>query len=632
MRFRSDRLLSLALIPALATVGCSLSPTASPTPESGSALRGNLHGGQQPVANAHIYLLAANTTGYGQPSVSLLDPTATGNADSIGAYVLTDSFGNFSISGEYTCTPNTQVYLYALGGNPGAGPNSAVGAMAILGNCPASGNFLSSVPYVSINEVSTVAAAFAISGFATDATHVSSSGTALAQTGIANAFANAANLVSLGDGYPLATTPAGNGVVPFATINTLANVLAACNNTSGPTSAGCSTLFSNTLSGGLTGSAPTDTASAAINIAHNPGVNVANLFFLPPPTAPFTPTLVTQPGDFTLPINFSGGGLAEPTSIAIDAMGNVWATNYANNAVTQLSSSGAPISPSDGYNGETSTPVSVAIDLSGNAWVANSATSSLTEYSSTGTPMSPAPFGFTGGGLIAPQGVAIDANGDAWVASFADTVSEFAASGNPLSPPAGFTGGGLNGPGGIAIDSAGSVWIPNCSSNGISGVTKFSSSGVPMSPVNGFLGGGIDLPFSIAIDASGNAWVANAHGSSLSLLSPSGSPISPSSGFTGGGLNVPFAVAIDGAGNAWAANFQSSTVSELSNAGNPISPATGYAGSSLIGPQAIALDGSGNVWIANSNAATLTELVGAAVPVVTPIAAAVQNNSLGARP
>jgi len=48
-------------------------------------------------------------------------------------------------------------------------------------------------------------------------------------------------------------------------------------------------------------------------------------------------------------------------------------------------------------------------------------------------------------------------------------------------------------------------------------------------------------------------------------------------------------------------------------------------------PNGIAVDGSGNVWVANgSNNAV--ELIGAATPVVTPIAVALANNTLGARP
>ena len=141
------------------------------------------------------------------------------------------------------------------------------------------------MPFVSVNEVTTVAAAYAMAGFATDPTHVSSSGTPLAQTGIANA----ANLADISTGTALITTPAGNGNVPNTLINTLANVLAACISSNGPDSTPCSTLFSNSLSGGTSGTTPADTATAIINIAHNPGANIATLFSLPPATSPFAP-------------------------------------------------------------------------------------------------------------------------------------------------------------------------------------------------------------------------------------------------------------------------------------------------------------------------------------------------------
>ncbi len=289
-------------------------------------MNGSVYGGQQPIVGAHIYLFAANTTGYGQASVSLLNAAATGQSDSIGAYVTSNAQGSFTITGDYTCTPNAQVYLYALGGNPGAGLNSAAGLLAILGSCPTSGSFsFATVPFINVNEVTTVAAAYAMAGFATDATHVSSSGTPLAQTGIANAFANAANLVDISTGTALITTPAGNGNVPNTLINTLANVLATCIDSIGPASPTCSTLFSNTLSNGTSGTSPTDTATAAINIAHNPIAAVSALFALQAAVgSPFLPDLGTAPTDFTLFVryNFTGGRNSQSfLTIAIDGSG-----------------------------------------------------------------------------------------------------------------------------------------------------------------------------------------------------------------------------------------------------------------------------------------------------------------------
>ena len=89
--------------------------------------------------------------------------------------------------------------------------------MAALGSCPSA---TGPAGYVVVNEVSTVAAAYAMAGFATDATHVGSSGTALALTGIKNAFANAANLETLSTGAALGGTPRGEGGVAQAAVNT----------------------------------------------------------------------------------------------------------------------------------------------------------------------------------------------------------------------------------------------------------------------------------------------------------------------------------------------------------------------------------------------------------------------------
>src|SRR5215475_10222586 len=106
--------LCLACVFALCLAGCNISrvppSTFSPRTGSGMAIKGAVHGGQQPIVGAHVYLFAANTTGYGVPgiapsasnaSVSLLSAASTGHSDSIGAYVLTDGNGTFSITGDY---------------------------------------------------------------------------------------------------------------------------------------------------------------------------------------------------------------------------------------------------------------------------------------------------------------------------------------------------------------------------------------------------------------------------------------------------------------------------------------------------------------------------------------------------
>jgi hypothetical protein len=638
------------LVPSLFLAGCSLSPTAGPVADVGVAIAGKVHGGQQPVAGAHVYLFAAGTGGYGgaglaansaNASVSLLTLGSGRTLDLGGGgtngdyYVTTDAGGNFSISGDYACTSGQQVYLYALGGNPGltAGTNNtAAGLLAILGSCPGAGNFGVATPYVVINEVSTVAAAYAFAGFATDAVHVGSSGTALAQVGIANAFANAGNLETLGTGVALAVTPAGNGTVPQAEINTLANILASCVNSTGavtgPTNAtGCYTLFSNAESAGASGAVPGDTATAAINIAHYPGVNVAALYGLVTAQPPFAATGYNQPNDFSVALSFTGGGISNSEAVAVDGTGNVWAANYFPSSITKLSPSGAAISPSTGYTGGGLDDVTaIAIDNLGNVWATNNVTPArVSEFSNAGAAISPL-SGYPGG-YVGSQ-IAIDGSGDAWVTNDSNpVVAKFSSSGVAET----FGTGGLYASYELAIDGSGDVWV-----NSENNTSEISNGGILLSTSR--FGGVAAGP--LAIDATGAVWGLIQNG--ILKVSNSGTMISPSAGYSGGGLNYPQAMIIDGSGAVWIPNYYggangTGSLSEFSNSGLAISSSLGFGGNILNSPYpSLAADSSGNLWIANSNyrvsSATIVEFVGMAAPVVTPLAAAVKSNMLGTRP
>ena len=633
----------------LVLTGCALNSSDAPTADAGLAIQGSVHGGQQPIVGSHVYLLAASSSGYGTKSQSLMTsvPGST-TLDTSGGptngfyYVTSGTAGAFTITGDYSCTPNTQVYIYALGGNPGAGTNSGAGLLAVLGNCPSAANFQTATPYVVVNEVSTIAAAYSFAGFATDATHVASSNTTLAKTGIKNAFANAANLASLSTGAALTTTPAGNGIAPQATVYTLADILASCVNSTGaitgPTNpTACYTLFSSATSNGASnGTQPTDTATAAINIAHYPGSNVDALSGLVTAQSPFGPAVPVEVNDFTLGLELGGGGLNAPSFIAIDGSGAAWIANNGASSVTELASTGAPVSTSTGYTGGgMDNVVGIAIDLSGNAWVANDLAvgGSVIKLSSVdGSVLSGA--GYTGGGLDVPYAIAIDGSGNVWVTnSAANSVTKLtsAGAGAALSP---YTVGGLNQPQAIAIDGSGNAWVANAGTNTVTELTN-SGTAFLLSPYSGSL----NSPSGLAIDGSGNAWISNAGGESVAELAKTGSPVTGSP--FAGNLNQPTGVAIDGSGNVWTANEFGGSVTELSTSGAILSGANGYGfnGGSVALPVTVAIDGSGNVWIGNlsgSGAAqatgSITELIGAATPVVTPLSVGVKNNTLGARP
>ncbi len=592
-------------------------------------LTGVVMTGTKPILGAKVYLFAAGSTGYGLASVSLLNANNTGTSDATGAYVTTGSGGSFSLSGNYTCTVGQQLYIYATAGNSGSGSNSASGLLAAIGPCPSS---TGPSTFAWVNEVSTVATAYALAGFAKDETHVSSSSTTLAQLGIANAFATVSNLETLSTGVALAATAAGSGVVPQAEINTLANILETCVDSSNSVPNACNLIFTNAMSAGPTGSTPTNTASAAINIAHNPAINVTSLYQIPTVPA-YTPALTRTPTDFTIAISFTGGGINGPQGIAVDGAGGVWIANLGNNSVTKLSSLGAALSGVGGYTGSgLSSPNGIAIDGSGNAWIANSGNNSVTELSSLGAVLSGT--GYTVGALNQPKAISIDGSGNAWIANFgSNSVTELSSSGAALSSGLGFTGGALKQPIGIAMDGAGSVWVANQSGNS---VTKLSRTGAVLSGANGYTGGGLNTPFGVAVDVNGTAWVTNGNNGSVTAITNSGSSLTNAAA---GGVAASEGMAIDGSGNIWIVNANANTVTELSNSGATLSGPAGYTSGTLNQPQGIAIDGSGNAWVTNSGNSTVTEFVGTASPVITPVAAGLPStptangsSSLGTRP
>lgn len=613
LRFRYVRRPWLSsLILAIALAGCGGGSGSS----GGQAIhaagfRGHIYGGgpQNPIASASITLFAAGT-GYGSGATSLA--TTTSNSD-----------GFFVFSTSYTCPSSaTQTYITATGGNSGGGSNSAIGLIVLTGQCGS----LSSSTFVVVNELTTVAAQWALAGFA-DGTGANIGAPSTNTTGLNNAVSLAmTNLVSSSSGAPASFIPTAlqcaGGTPPVNCIalkqmDTLANIIAACINSSGAGSSACSTLLSDTGSS-------TDTLQAAHYIATHPAGNVSALFALQADaTAPFLPDLAFAPNDFTVGLTYTGGGLDFPEAIAIDASGNAWLTNCLKSCdgstslpdnVVKLSPTGTALSGSGGYtDGSINAPQGIAIDSSGNAWVANSGTNTITKLSSSGSGASGSPF--SGGTMNLPAAIALDASGNLWVANYAgSSVTELNSSGAVvLGSP--FSAGGLDIPADIAVDGSGNLWLPNFNS-GANSVTELNSSGAPAAG-SAFTGGGMNEPIATAVDASGNIWVANSNGNSVTKLNSSGAVVSGSP-FSGGGLSSPFDLAVDGSGNVWVANNGANSVTELNSSGTAVSSASGFTGGGVATPKAIAVDGSGNVWMVNGGSSnSVTELIGAATPTGT---------------
>ena len=378
------------------------------------------------------------------------------------------------------------------------------------------------------------------------------------------------------------------------------------------------------MSNGTTGTTPTDTATAAINIAHNPAAATAALFALQPGVgAAYVPILSAAPNDFTIALTFTNTGISASQSLAIDGQGNVWATD-AGNDVVKLNALGAPLSPASGYtNSSLNGPYGIAMDASGNAWITNSGfvNTSLVQLSSSGSLLTSAATGTSD----AFYSLALDPSGNIWLpAPTSKFLYKFDSSGSYVGNHV--TPYNMDG---IAIDHSGNIWTSNDGQNSLS---EFNNSGalVPGSP----FASGILNPGPVAIDSTGDTWALNGNGN-LGVLTSLGSPVSGAPYNVGSSSNASN-FALDGLGNAWIVTRSVSSpfsyqLLGISNAGNTLSGVSGYALSSSVQQvTAIALDGSGDIWLDTAN--SLTELVGAAAPVVTPAVTAAINNTIATRP
>jgi hypothetical protein len=653
---------------------------------AGPALQGRVQAGTQPVGGAQVALYAAGTSGYGSASALLAAPGEN-------PYAITDQNGKFTIPAGYNCpAPSSQVYLVAVGGKVGSGPaNQNLALMTALGSCGA----LTSSP-VAVNEVTTIASAWAVAPFAANLlttglnSYLNIGASSGNGAGLANAFATVNNLVNLSTGQTLFTVPAGNAAVPYAEIDTLADILNACAVTGGGSAADgsvCGHLFSDAnpyrnSPGTQYPGIPTDTLQAAFEIAQNPAyttnegisnvaasIDFTDLFTLASTSSPFQPVLATLPLDVSLSLNFTTGSAASsgngPSFFALDSAGNLWITQAGVNGVGESNNQGAPIAPSGGYTTKSLiAPGPLAIDASGNVWICDQ--DGLTELNFAGLEVTGSPF--AGGGLTNTvcSGLAIDGSGNLW-ANTSTGVAKFDDLGDPLSPSTGYpipisplNSAIVNPLPPIAVDDSGNVWVGIASPANISDLLLAelnNTSGLPNE-----LGFNVDpnvstnfvntnAPLSetqIAADGSENVWIPTAPSATdggASKVPPYGGngTTDVAGGFSHASGPDPFVasngVAIDGANVVWIGDGGGTPGASLPvppNLGgyNPQFPNLpfGYVSPSLAaGPLSVAVDGSGNVWVLLANN-TVTEFIGVATPAVAPLAAAVKNKKLGAKP
>jgi Chitobiase/beta-hexosaminidase C-terminal domain len=348
--------------------GCGYSgPTNASTPV---ALSGNVHGGRQPVTGSTIQLYAAGTDGDGSVALPLLSST-----------VKTDSNGNFTIPAAYGCpSSSSPVYILASGGSPGteASNNPDLMLTAVLGPCEK----LSASTPVSVNEVTTVGSVFPLAAYMNDANHLgSASGDATFLTAVASVpeFINSAQGTT--PGTPTATSYFGESTK----LNSLADALADCVNSSGG-SAGdgspCGQLFAAATPAG--GSAPSDTLTAALRIAQNPKNNVANIYSLAVANPPFAPALTAPPTNWALALSYAvaAPNISLPTGTYNGTQEVTLSDSTAGSTLYYTTDGTVPNTSSNPYTGPIAVSVTTTLQaiavLQGSASTAASSTLTIT--------------------------------------------------------------------------------------------------------------------------------------------------------------------------------------------------------------------------------------------------------------
>jgi sugar lactone lactonase YvrE len=302
-------------------------------------------------------------------------------------------------------------------------------------------------------------------------------------------------------------------------------------------------------------------------------------------------------------------------------------------------------------------PTDTAVDASGNIFIADSANDVIRKITAAGIISTYAGNGTAGYGgdgasaivaeLNGPSGVAIDSSGNLYIAdtgnnrirkvTTAGIISTYAGNGTASYAGDGgaATSSTLNGPAGMTFDSSGNLYISEINNNVIRKVTA-ATVAQPTPIISTFAGNGVSgysgdggvatkaqltNPSAVAVDSNNNVYIADTGNSVIRKVSTAGI-ISNFAGdglmdFSGQGVPAtsaelygPQGVVADAAGNVYIADTQNNCIRVVNSAGIiTIFAGTGVAGFSgdggaastaqMSSPNQVKLDSHGNIYIAD---------------------------------
>jgi len=325
-------------------------------------------------------------------------------------------------------------------------------------------------------------------------------------------------------------------------------------------------------------------------------------------------------GDHAAATNAS---LSYPLGVALDAAGNLYIADYANERIRKVDTNGIITTVAgdgvSGFSGDGAAatnaslyyPVGVALDPAGNLLIADYYNQRIREVGTNGiitTIAGNGTNGYSGDGgagtnasLYYPFGVVADGSGNVYIADYYNSrIRRVGASGiittvagNGTARFAGDSGAATSAsisyPMGVAFDLAGNLYIAdtdNCrirkvASNGI--ITTVAGNGTYSYSGDGgaATSAGLYYPSGVAVDSFGNIYICEEDDARIRRVDTNGIITTlagnGTNGYSGDGgaatnasLYYPYGVAVDATGNVYIGDEENCRVRKVSITGNPM--------------------------------------------------------------